>query len=253
MEVGTVDGHAPAAPVARGWRESLEAVVRTLSAASAAGALLGLLVGGVGGRLAMALLAVRNPEDSGRLTDDGFSIGQFTLGGTLNLLGASLQAGLTGAAIYLAVRHLALGPAPVRIASLTAGGTVVVGGFLVHPGGRDFRLLEPDWLPVALFLAVPAVFVPLLALLVERWLAPGSWFATAAFGRVAAVLGVWALAGYLVPLLLVGMVVGLLWHQVAPTVRRRTARVLAWVGRALLGALGIWALTVLVDSIRAVT
>ena len=37
-----------------------------------AGALLGLLVGGVGSRLAMLLLARLNPEATGVISDDGF-------------------------------------------------------------------------------------------------------------------------------------------------------------------------------------
>ena len=62
----------------------LEAVVRPVAAACLAGAVVGILVGGIGGRLAMALLAALNREDHGLLTDDGFTIGQFT-GATVNL------------------------------------------------------------------------------------------------------------------------------------------------------------------------
>jgi hypothetical protein len=234
-------------------RSSLEVVVRALAAASAAGALLGVLVGGVGGRLAMALLARLNPEDAGRITDDGFSVGRFTLTGSLNLLGASVQAGLTGALLYLALRKLALGPPAVRVASLTLGGTVVLGTFLVHPAGRDFRILEPDWLPVLLFLAIPAVFIPLLAVLAERWLAPASWFGTAPLRRVAPVLLVWLVAGVLLPLLGVAVVVGLVHHRLSTRLDPRVSTALAWTGRVVLGALGVWALVVLVEAVGAVT
>ena len=47
---------------------------------------LGVVIGGIGGRLAMYLLARLNPEATGVISDDGFVIGQFTLAGTLNLL-----------------------------------------------------------------------------------------------------------------------------------------------------------------------
>lgn len=234
-------------------RTSLEVVVRALAAATVAGAVLGLLVGGVGGRLAMALLARLNPEDAGRVTDDGFAVGQLTLSGTLNLLGASVQAGLTGALLYLALRRLAVGPPGVRVACLTLGGTVVVGAFLVHPGGRDFRILEPDWLPVLLFLAIPAVFVPLLAVLVERWLSPGSWFAGAPLGQVAAVLLVWLLSGVMLPLLGVAVLAGLGHHRLSARLGPRVRTGMAWAGRVLLAALGLWALGALGGAVRAVT
>ena len=47
---------------------------------------LGVVIGGIGGRLAMYLLARLNPEATGVVSDDGFVMGQFTLSGTLNLL-----------------------------------------------------------------------------------------------------------------------------------------------------------------------
>ena len=45
-----------------GWRASAEQAARRLAAITAVGGVLGLLVGGVGGRLAMMLLARLNPE-----------------------------------------------------------------------------------------------------------------------------------------------------------------------------------------------
>ena len=104
-----------------------------IAAASAAGALLGVLVGGVGGRLAMAVLAAKNPEDAGTLSDDGFTIGQFTLEGTVQLLGATLQAGLIAAMLYLALRPLRIGPSWLRIVCLTLGGVAVGGVVLIQP------------------------------------------------------------------------------------------------------------------------
>ena len=69
---------------------------------TAAGALLGLLVGGVGGRLAMMLLAQLNPEVHGRDSDDGFEMGQVS-GATFNLLFVAMLIGILGGAIYLAL------------------------------------------------------------------------------------------------------------------------------------------------------
>lgn len=141
----------------------------------------------------------------------------------------------------------------MRVASLTLGATVVVGAFLVHPQGRDFRVLGPDWLPVLLFVALPALFVPLLALLAERWLAPGSWFRTARLGYVAPVLLVWALAGVLMPLLGIAVAVGLVHQRLSPRLPDRAGAAVAWTGRGLLAVLWVWALTVLVDAVRTLT
>ena len=83
----------------------------------------------------------------------------------------------------------------MRTASLTVGATVVVGSFLVHPAGRDFRILDPGWLPMLLFLALPAVFVPLH---VAAALTPAARMRVAWTGRVLlAALWLWALAGLL--------------------------------------------------------
>ena len=67
--VATVED-SPTAEVS--WRNSAERALRRLSAITLAGALLGLLVGGVGGRLAMMLLARLNPDATGVTSDDGF-------------------------------------------------------------------------------------------------------------------------------------------------------------------------------------
>src|SRR5262245_45478307 len=69
-----------------GSRGSAQLAARRMGALTAVGALLGLVVGGIGGRLAMMLLARLNPEATGVTSDDGFTIGQFTLSDTLNLL-----------------------------------------------------------------------------------------------------------------------------------------------------------------------
>ena len=228
----------------------LEAVVRPVAAACLAGALLGVLVGGVGGRLAMALLAALNHEDQGLLTDDGFTVGQFTVGGTVALLGAAVQLGVVGGLLYLVLRRLALGPRWLRIASLSVGVAVVVEALLLDPDGTDFTALDPDWLPILLFLALPAGFVVLLSLLGERWLAPGSWFATGPLRLVASTLLVCALGGPpLVVLVAVAVGIGVAWRKGSAVAPHWSGAVTAWVGRAVCAVLGIWALATLVENI----
>jgi hypothetical protein len=163
----------------RGWRESGERALRRLSATTLAGALLGLLVGGVGGRLAMMLLARLNPDATGITSDDGFRIGQFTVGATLQLLLTGTFFGLLGACVYALVRHLMVGPRWFEVLSISGGPAVVVGAAIVHSDGVDFRALEPAWLAIALFLAIPALYAALLTVVAERWLRKDGWAARA--------------------------------------------------------------------------
>ena len=161
------------------WRESAEHALRRLSASTLAGALLGLLVGGVGGRLAMMLLARMNPDATGITSDDGFRIGQFTVSATLQLLLTGTFFGLIGACVYALVRHLMVGPRWFQVVSIAVGPAVVVGAGIVHSDGVDFVLLHPVWLAIGLFLAIPALYATLLTLLAERWLQNDGWAARA--------------------------------------------------------------------------
>ena len=210
---------------------------------------MGVLVGGVGGRLAMGVLASLNPEDNGVISDDGFEIGRISLGGTAQLLLTSLQFGLIGALLYLALRTLAIGPPWVRIASLTAGGTVVFGALAIHDG-VDFTLLEPSWLPVVLFLAIPLLYIPMVGRLIEHWLRPSSWFVTADRRKVAAILLVWIASGILLPMLAVAIGVAVVAGRAASHVPDRVRFATAWSARVALGAVGTAALIELVSDIN---
>ncbi len=197
----------------------------------------------------MGILASLNPEDTGVISDDGFEMGRVTLGGTAQLLLASLQFGLIGALLYLALRNLAIGPRWVRIASLTAGGTVVFGALLIHDG-VDFTLLGPSWLPVVLFIAIPLLYIPVTALLIEHWLRPTGWFFTADKQRVAAVLLVWIASGVLLPLVAIAIGAAFVTGRALSEMSEKTKFATAWAARALLGALGVVALVALVSDIN---
>jgi hypothetical protein len=138
---------------------------------------LGIVVGGVLGRLAMYALARLNPEATGVVSDDGFVMGQFTLSGTINLLLVGAFLGAFGGVVYAAARHLTFGPAWWRVLSVALGAGLPVGALIVHPEGVDFTLLEPVELAVALFVLIPALYGVLMAVLVERRIAPppASW------------------------------------------------------------------------------
>jgi hypothetical protein len=151
--------------------------LKRLGIAALSGGISGFVVGGLGGRLFMFVLAQLNPEESGVKTDDGFEMGQFTVSGTLNLLVITTIIGVIGGLVFLAVRGLRFGPPWFRVLSMPVGATIVVGSLLVHSDGVDFTLLEPLWVAVALTLSVPFFYTLMLAWLADRWLGdePGVW------------------------------------------------------------------------------
>ena len=171
----------------RAWR---------LAAIPLVGVVLGMLVGGVLGRLAMFLLIHVDPGPRGMTSDDGFTMGQFTLSGSIQLVLACGQIGLIGGIIYLLIRWLLFGPPWFRILSVTLASGIGLGSQLVHTDGVDFNFLDPVWLPIALFVLIPALYGGLLTYISERWVL-GGW-APARPGAVAWVLrgaalvfGVW--------------------------------------------------------------
>jgi hypothetical protein len=149
------------------------AIVRLLILA---GIPLGVLLGGVGGRLAMALLVQTSPDSvRGLRSDDDFIIGQFTIGGSYNLLMAASAAGFIGAAFYLWIVPYLKGSNLVRDITVAAVSAVFVGALVVSGDGVDFVVLEPSWLAVALFIAIPAVFGLLIGPVVRSIERSDSW------------------------------------------------------------------------------
>jgi hypothetical protein len=143
-----------------------------------AGVAVGAVVGGLGGRLAMLLLRVTSPSSvNGVESDDGFTIGQVTVGGTYNLVVIGAAAGVIGAAAYLAVRPWLVGPLWLRRATVGATAGALVGSMLIHADGVDFTVLEPLWLAVSLFIALPTIAGVALAMTVDNVSSPASWTA----------------------------------------------------------------------------
>lgn len=236
---------AATVPAATGFRTVLEKHLRALAAVGCAAVLAGALVGGVGGRLAMRLLAASNEHTTGMITDDGFEIGRITAGGTLQLVAASVQFAMIGAVLYLLVRPLLLGPTGARIALATVGIGGTVGAILVHPESFDFQALDPAILPIALFVALPMLLVLVFAVLAERWLAADSWFRRGPWRQVRLVLLVWLLGGLalVVVLPVLGLCVAVLavLHRRPVPGRWRPAVLVA--GRVLL--VGVFVMAVL--------
>ena len=137
-----------------------------LAVGTAVGCAAGALIGGVGGRLAMLLLRVTSDSSlTGLRTDDDFRIGSFTTD-TVFLVAITAVAGAALGAAYVAVRRwLPRHHRPV-VAAVMLG--AIGGAAVIEPGGVDFTLLDPLWLAVVLFIALPAAFGAALAWGVER-------------------------------------------------------------------------------------
>ncbi|MEP7203167.1 MAG: hypothetical protein ABI894_11185 [Ilumatobacteraceae bacterium] len=142
-----------------------------------AGIPIGVLVIGVGSRLAMLILRVTSPDRvNGVTSDDGFVIGQVTLGGSYNLLHIGAAVGLIGAGAYRLVSPWLIGPAWIRRFTTGAAAAAVAGSILLHGDGVDFTLLKPTWLAIGLFIALPGLFGVAISIAVDR-VARSTWVA----------------------------------------------------------------------------
>ena len=234
-------------------RQSAEPAVRQLAAITVAGAWSGLLVGGIGGRFAMFILARANPQAAGVESDDGFVMGTFTMSGTANLLMVGMFLGVLGGGVYFLLRGLRIGPRWFEILSMSGAAGVVIGSMLIHTDGIDFILLKPAYLPIAMFVAVPAIFVVFLTVLVERWMAPDGWFMRAPRTKLLACLLLWIPLAPVLMILVLGWMVGASLRQV-PLVRDWLRRpLLPWTARLALTAFFVERLLALTSDVMALT
>lgn len=149
------------------WRTDLRVLAWWLALGAGMGALAGLVVGGIGGRVLMLVLRVQTPDASGVTSDAGFTIGRFTLAGSLALAVVTAALGAVAGVAYVLLRTGLPRVARIPLATALAG---VLGGVLfLDPDGLDLRILEPLGLAVAGFIALPALAGLLTAGLVERF------------------------------------------------------------------------------------
>jgi hypothetical protein len=207
-----------------GWRADAGFLARWVLLGAGSGAVAGGIIGGVGGRIAMFVLRLTSSDLlSGALTDDGFEIGVVTFA-TVELILVTTIIGAVGGVAYVAMRDFF--PAGFRIVAWAVACGTVGGSVIITTDGIDFRLLEPLWLAVAMFIAIPAAGGAWTADIVER---------VRHRGRVATPLSV--LGGLALVPLLFGpiLVAGPLFGAVVLAGRSSALRggVDEWWGRAL--------------------
>ena len=207
----------------------------TFGAGVSAGFVAGVLIGGVGGRLAMlALRVTSDPSLHGVSTDDGFTIGRVSLE-TLFLLGVTAGLGIVGGLFYLVVRRWI--PSPWRIPLMTLFFGLVGGAGVIGPSDVDFTLLSPLSLAVAFFVAIPAAYGAMMPWMAERLLREDSILRR---GRWTWIVGLVPLVfanivGALI--LLVALGVWAVGRSAPSLVGAWRSQVATWLGRAALAAI----------------
>jgi hypothetical protein len=237
------------------WRpQPIALLARPIAAAAVAGFTMGALIGGLGGRLAMLVLRLTSdPSLHGVETDDGFTIGVISSQTTF-LIVITAVFGAVGGLVYVVVRTWL--PSGRRAPAYGALSGVVGGSLVIHPDGLDFTVLDPLWLAIVMFIAIPAGYGFAVAALVERWLRTTS----TAFSRA------WQVGLVLVGLILVllpialrggqGLIVVLVIVLAIAVVRRSPAAVyflgsppVVWLGRIGLLGIGVYAGVSLVSDV----
>ena len=169
-------GTGTAAAVADGTDANrlLQRRVRWLLIRGLSAAIVGLLVLGAGGRLAMLGSRLLHPDAVGRLTENGNRVGEVTLGGTVELLVfGGLLSGLAAGVVWALTAEWL----PRRWWVVGAATTALGAPSLIDPGNRDFQILDPPIVDLVLLVGLLFGFgVVLLAVddLLTRRMAPAA-------------------------------------------------------------------------------
>ena len=204
----------------------------TLAAGVSSGFVSGLLIGGVGGRVAMFVLRLTSdPALRGAKTDDGFTIGVFS-SETLFLLGVTAGLGILGGLFYLIVRGWI--PDRWRVVVMTVYVGLVGGAGLVSPDGIDFKALSPLSLAVAMFVAIAVAYGAAMPWLAELLLREGSVMRRRPWAWIVGLLPL-ALANVVGVLVLVLALLVLLVRRSSPiTIAAWCSPIATWIGRTML-------------------
>lgn len=234
------------------WSQHVAERMRVLIVA---GVLTGVVVAGIGSRLAMLLLRVTSSERViGVTSDDGFSIGKVTLGGTYSLLMLGAAVGIIGAAAYRLVAPWLIGPTWLRRLTTALASGAVVGSMLVHADGVDFTLLTPTWLAIGTFVALPALFGGVIGIAVDSVARPTSWTRRGKRQWLVPLICVVAFPATLFFLAVMLILVGF-WALARDTdfpAEVRSVKVAALAVRAVWLAIAVAGLAALLNDIRAI-
>lgn len=217
-------------------RGRIRAIVAYLGACVWGGIVAGLLIGGIGSRLAMFVLRVTSDDFVvGLESDDGFTIGEFSTD-TFFLVVLAGAVGVAAGLLYGAVRVWI----PPRYRALSFGllGGLVGGSAIVHEEGIDFFVLEPRWLAIAMFVALPLFGAAALSLVTERVMERRESGDDVGWVWLLAPLPALVFTGPIGIVLIVALAIGFALEPKVPLVRLWQSQPVAWLGRS---ALLVWA------------
>ncbi|MGH2773100.1 MAG: hypothetical protein ACRDIU_08200 [Actinomycetota bacterium] len=220
----------------------MKGIARWLGAGAVAGFAGGLVIGGVGGRLAMFVMRLTSdPSLVGTKTDDDFLIGRFT-GDTGFLVGICAAAGMAGGLIYVLIRWVL--PSSNRAVVASVLSALVGGSIVVHADGIDFKVLSPRWLAVVMFVALPGLYGAATSALAEK-LGSGQsrivpWASLLILFALPPVIGI----GTETPLVALALLLVVLLVAAStrfPAIARvATSTPATWTARAALAGIGLW-------------
>jgi hypothetical protein len=144
-------------------------VLRDIARGGISGTIVGVVVGGLGARVVMRVVAILHPDAVGALTENGNRIGDITLGGTLFLVLFGLILCAIAGVLWVIVSPWIPGQTGVR-ALLTAGIAIATGTpELIIGRNPDFVILDHDPVVVALLVGLVGLIGLSIALL-DSWL-----------------------------------------------------------------------------------
>jgi hypothetical protein len=145
-------------------------ILREITRGGVAGLIVGVLLAGVGGRVAMRLAALLVPSAAGSITENGNVIGVITIPGSLALISiVGLFFGAVAGSLWVIInpwlprrpRTRAIVAVPIAIGLATSA--------LVDDRNPDFVVLRHDAVVIGLLVVLVGLFGPALVL-AERWL-----------------------------------------------------------------------------------
>ncbi len=110
-----------------------------------------------------------NDRNAGLTSDDGFEIGTFS-GATVFLLIFTAILGAIVGLVVGVVRAITIGPTWVAATGIAIATAAAGGAAIVHTDGVDFRILEPLWLTVGLFVLLPGLWAATVVVVTDRLL-----------------------------------------------------------------------------------
>lgn len=210
--------------------------------------MVGALIGGVGGRIAMFVLRLTSDDRlRGQLTDDQFEIGLISFAtGFLVLFCSVLGSG--GAVAYAVLRRWV--PPRGRVPASAVFFGALGGSFILRPGEFDFTLLDPLALAVVMFIAIPAIGGAALSPAVDRVLdgdeRPWRWW------QLLALVPLVAIGPFVLLASIVAALVWLLADRVPAVVDGWRTPAVTWAGRAVLVVATVLLLRITIDDALAI-